>query len=75
MLSSTTSEQILKNWTLSSRNYVVTGGTNGIGLATVKVRKILTKVQRERNDSTFFLEGFKSESFFLIPPFFLPIAK
>ncbi|CAJ1969132.1 unnamed protein product [Cylindrotheca closterium] len=29
-------EQIQKGWTLQSRNYVVTGGSNGIGLATVK---------------------------------------
>jgi Tropinone reductase 1 len=29
-------ERIQQSWTLSSRNYVVTGGSNGIGLATVK---------------------------------------
>jgi tropinone reductase I len=29
--------QILDRWSLKGRNYVVTGGTNGIGLATVKV--------------------------------------
>jgi tropinone reductase I len=28
--------QILDRWSLKGRNYVVTGGTNGIGLATVK---------------------------------------
>lgn len=29
-------EQIQKGWTLQSKNYVLTGGSNGIGLATVK---------------------------------------
>lgn len=29
-------EKIMQGWTLRSRNYVVTGGSNGIGLATVK---------------------------------------
>jgi Tropinone reductase 1 len=29
-------ERIKNSWTLSSRNFVVTGGSNGIGLATVK---------------------------------------
>jgi hypothetical protein len=32
-------EAILLNWTLASRNFVVTGGSNGIGFATVKVRE------------------------------------
>jgi hypothetical protein len=30
-------DKILQGWTLQSRNMVVTGGSNGIGLATVKV--------------------------------------
>ena len=29
-------QDILDRWTLKGRNYVVTGGTNGIGLAVVK---------------------------------------
>jgi hypothetical protein len=32
-------EGILLNWTLASRNFVVTGGSNSIGLAIVKVRE------------------------------------
>ena len=32
-----TKETIQSGWTLKNRNYVVTGGSNGIGLATVKV--------------------------------------
>jgi hypothetical protein len=32
-------EAILHMWTLASRNFVVTGGSNSIGLATVKVRE------------------------------------
>jgi hypothetical protein len=32
-------EGILLMWTLASRNFVVTGGSNSIGLATVKVRE------------------------------------
>ncbi len=32
-------EAILLNWTLASRNFVVTGGSNGIGFVTVKVRE------------------------------------
>ena len=36
MSSSSTTTSILSQWTLKGRNYVVTGGSNGIGLATVK---------------------------------------
>jgi hypothetical protein len=32
-------DRILLGWTLEGRNIVVTGGSNGIGLATVKVRE------------------------------------
>lgn len=32
-------EAILKGWTLNSRNFVVTGGSGGIGFATVKVNE------------------------------------
>ena len=32
---------ILQGWSLNSRYFVVTGGSNGIGLATVKVSGIV----------------------------------
>jgi hypothetical protein len=35
-------ETILRGWNLSSRNFVVTGGSSGIGLATVKVSTPVT---------------------------------
>jgi hypothetical protein len=40
-------EGILLNWTLASRNFVVTGGSNGIGFATVKVREAVVDSEFE----------------------------
>jgi hypothetical protein len=38
---------ILLNWTLASRNFVVTGGSNSIGLAIVKVREAVVDSEFE----------------------------